>query len=390
MTLTLQHYPGLVLAARPGVLPARLVLSRPSAATCVDALGHVVEVPAHVLRHDHDPATGAYLGWLVEEPRTNLVRHARDLTRPVWAKNAAAAVARDADGADGASGAACRVTAIAADAVVTQLVTATTGWYCFAIDIRPITLGGSVAITVDGGTTWTDVTAALAAGRFTRVSAASALADPVVGLRLTAAGDSVAVDYAQAEAGCYPTSRIVTGAAAVTRQGDVLTVPDLAPFWNPAEGTLAMEARPFGEALPVSAPRQTLLSVGDTSAAVDQGVELQRQPDHGSRLGWGFGTGAGYGAGATGDGMWSRPDYRRLALAWAAGDAAPAAAVGGALWRPALTGGGTVSPITAAGRVLAIGHQRRDGVQRHLSGHVRLVLHYPRRLPDATLAELTA
>lgn len=389
MPLTLQHYPGLVLAARPGVVPARLSLSRPSVATRVTALGLVEEVAGDTLRDDYDLATGAYLGWCIEEPRTNLARHARDLTQAVWSKTNAA-VTKDAIGADGTTGGACRVAASAAGAVVTQLVTAATAWHCFALDLKPLTVTGAVSVTVDGGATWTDVTAKLVAGRFTRVAVAKSVSNPVVGLRLSAAGDSVAADYAQCEAGAYPTSRIVTAASTVTRQGDVLTVPDLAPFWNRAEGTLVMDARAYGSDLPTSSPRQTLLSVGDTSAGTSAVIELQRQPDYASRLGWGFGTQVGYAAAATSNGLWSAEGYRRTAVGWTAGQGDPTVAVDGATWRPALAGGGLVNPLDAAGRTLAIGHQRRGGVQRHLSGHVRLVLHYPRRLPDATLQDLTA
>lgn len=389
MPVTLQHYPGLVLAARPGLVPARLSLSRPSVATRVTALGLVEEVPAHTLRHDHDLATGAYLGWCVEEPRTNHLRQSRDLTQAVWAKSGAT-VTKDAVGADGATGGACRISAGAAGTTVTQGVTLAAGWQSFALDIRPLVVTGAVSLTTDGGTTWTDVTGRLTAGRFTRVSVSRSQADPVVGLRLSAAGDSVAVDYAQLETGAYPTSRIVTAAAAVTRQGDVLTVPDLAPFWNRAEGTLFMDFRSLGSDLPSTSPRQTLLAVGDTSAGTATVIELQRQPDFSSRLGWGFGTQVGYAAGATSNGLMAAEAYRRVAVGWTTGQGDPTVAVDGATWRPALANGGLVNAIDAAGRTLAIGHQMRGGVQRHLSGHIRQVLHFPRRLPDAALRELTA
>lgn len=389
MTLTLQHYPALVLAARPGVVPGALSLSRPSVATCVNALGLVEEVPAHALRHDFDQATGAYLGWLVEEPRTNMVLQSRDMTAAVWSRTDITAV-KDLAGADGVAGSGTRLTASAANAVVTQVVPAATARHVVSVDIRPLTVTGSVALTLDGGASWTDVTGALAEGRYTRVHAAQTLSNPTVGLRLSASGDSVAVDYAQVEAGACPTSRIATTSAAVVRQGDVLTVDDLTGFWNRTEGSLVMDVRAFGSDMAAATPRQTVLSVGDTSAASDRLIEVQRQPEYGLRGGLGMGTNAGYGAAATGSGLWAAEAYHRIALGWTAGQSDPSLVFDGALYRSALSGGGTVNAIDPEARSLAIGHQMRGGVQRHLSGHVRLLLHYPRRLPDATLQELTA
>lgn len=389
MTLTLQHYPSLVLAARPGPVPAALTLARPSEATFTNALGLVETAPQNVLRPDYDPLTGAYLGWLIEEPRTNLLRMSRWLEDAAWTRTGATVV-RDLAGADGIPAAACRVTAASAGATITQAITAASARHILTFDLKPLALTGAVSLTLDGGATWTDVTAALVPGRFTRVTAVQTTANPVAGLRLSAAGDSVAADFAQVEAGAYPTSRIVSPQDPATRQGDVLTVDDLTPFWNPAEGSLMADARAFGASLASTAPRQTLLAVGDTSAATDALIEVQRQPDFGLRLGAGFGTSAGYGAAAAGAGSWGGESYRRIALGWSAGGADPSLVIDGTLYRAAVSGGGTVNAIAAEGRRLAIGHQRRGGVQRHFSGHIRLVLAYRRRLPDAVLTELCA
>lgn len=63
MTLLPHHYPGLVLAARPGLTPPRLDVVRDSTATRTTPVGLVEEVPAQTLRDDFHPDTGEYLGW---------------------------------------------------------------------------------------------------------------------------------------------------------------------------------------------------------------------------------------------------------------------------------------------------------------------------------------
>lgn len=390
MTLLPHHYPGLVLAARPGLVPPRLEVVRNSPATRVTPMGLVEEVPAQGLRDDFDPVTGEYLGWLIEPQGVNRLLHGRDMGAAAWTRTSLTAV-KDAAGADGVAGSGCRLAATAADATALQALTLTAAARVFSIDLMPLTVTGAVSLTVDGGATWVPVTDALHAGRFTRLSLAASAADPVVGLRLSAAGDSVVADFGQLEDGTVATSRIATADAPVTRAPDRLTVRDLSDFWNPDEGTLVIHCRPLsGTTLPANAPRQTLLSVGDSSAALTALLEIAREPDQGDRLGWGFGTPVGYGAGGVAGPEWGGA-YHRLAIGWTTAEKAPSVAMNGTLERPTLTGTGTINPIPAAeGVALAIGHQRRENAGRDFLGHVGLVLHYPRRLPDADLTEASS
>ncbi|WP_404383556.1 hypothetical protein [Caenispirillum salinarum] len=388
MTLLPRHYPGLVLAARPGLAPPRLEVVRDSPATRVTATGLVEEVGNDVLRDDFDRETGAYQGWLVEPFATNHLPHGRDMGAGGWARTGLTAV-KDRAGADGIEGSGCRLRADAANATVTQALSLFAAERTFSVDILPLTVTGAVSITVDGGASWTAVTSLLRAGRFTRVTLATAAADPSVGIRLSATGDSVVVDFAQLEDGPQATSRIATGAGAVSRAPDRLTVRDLSDFWNAAEGALIVHCRPLAADLPADAARQTLVSVGDSSAATDALLELKREPDQGDRTGWAFGTSAGYGAGGGATGAWSA-GWHRIALGWTAGESDPTAVMNGSLTRTALTGGGSVSAIAAeTGVALALGHQRRENAGRDFCGHVGLLLHYPRRLPDADLIEAT-
>lgn len=64
--------------------PASLVYARASAATRIGPTGLIETVAAGVPRQQHDPATGAVLGWLIEDAATNLLANPEDLTS-VWA-----------------------------------------------------------------------------------------------------------------------------------------------------------------------------------------------------------------------------------------------------------------------------------------------------------------
>ena len=95
--------PTLHLMARPSVVPAAMAVARASAATRVDALGRVQTIAADSLRHDFDPETGAYRGWLVEESRTNRLLHSHDQTQAVWLTDGASSSLAGAIAPDGTS-----------------------------------------------------------------------------------------------------------------------------------------------------------------------------------------------------------------------------------------------------------------------------------------------
>lgn len=61
--------------ANSGRVDPRIECTRASAATCWGPDGKLRTVPANVPRIDYDPATGKCLGLLVEESRTNLLKH---------------------------------------------------------------------------------------------------------------------------------------------------------------------------------------------------------------------------------------------------------------------------------------------------------------------------
>lgn len=370
--MTIDIYPTLHLLPRPGLTPQALTVTRAGTATRMDPMGRVETVAADSLRHDYDPDTGVYLGWLIEEERTNLARHGRDLTQGVWTASGLT-VARDAVGRDGLVNTASTLTATGAGATVLQAIPAASQPYTLSVDIRRESGTGGVLLTLDGGTTWIDVTSKLGA-RFTRVRATQTVPDPTVGLKLLTAGDAVAVDYWQVEAGAFATSRIATGAATVTRAPDLLTVDPADGWFNREEGTVYLEA-----VTPAATPTpKNLFSSEGTPDAVEMSVD-----DPADGVGANIGAiASGFFGGAIPSGIPYTPgDPLRVALTFGPD--------GGALVQD-----GTAFQQFSTGKSwdtgrFAIGAQLRNGPTRFLNGHVRHFAVFPRRLGVAQACALT-
>lgn len=344
---------------RPGeALPAGMSFTRASAAWRCNALGLLESAAADALRHDYDPASGRYRGVLIEEGRTNMLRHCRDLAQAEWAKSGMT-VLRDQAGADGVADTASRLSADTADATAMQAVTLAASQRCVSAYAKRLAGTGAVLMTADGGATWTDVSAQLGAagpGGFARVALpAQTLADPAAGFRLAAAGDAIAVDFVQDEEGAFPTSPILTTVAAASRAAEALTVPVAAFVFAVGEGTLAVEAE---------------AGAGDGMLAAFSGG--------GNRLGLGIAGGevrATVGAATLSLGAAGGVSS---ALAWSAGGAA-ACSDGGEIARAA---GGPLPSLS----LLAVGSLAGTG--DFLNGHVRRVAYLPRHLADAVLRDI--
>jgi hypothetical protein len=121
--MTIEIYPTLHFLARPGLTPSLLTYTRTGSATRMGPRGLVEAVAADTLRHDYDPVSGVYLGWLVEESRTNLALQSRDQSVAPWTRGNMTA-ARTAVGADGVAASASTLTATLSGATVLQSVTA--------------------------------------------------------------------------------------------------------------------------------------------------------------------------------------------------------------------------------------------------------------------------
>ncbi len=172
--------------------PPVATFARASSATHMDAAGIIQTSAADELRHDFDPATGEYKGWLIEEQRTNFFLNSF---------------------ADGTN-------------LSTQGVTVTEQEYTVSFyGAGSITFSGAYSGTLSG------------AGDFPeRVDLTFT---PSVGtVTCSVSGE---VKYANFEAGSFPTSYIPTTTAAATRAADVLNVDLSNCVTHPNEGTLLVE-----------------------------------------------------------------------------------------------------------------------------------------------------
>jgi len=162
-------------------------------------------------------------GYLAEPSRVNNCLRSRDASHATWTKSNITATLT-VTGLDNVANSASRLTAAANDATLLQLLTAATGTRTTSVWIKRVSGSGTVSLTRNGGTNWTDITSSLVAGTWVPVEVTSDVgANPTVGLKMGTSGDVIDVDCFQDENGAWRTSPILTTTAAVTRNADVLS-----------------------------------------------------------------------------------------------------------------------------------------------------------------------
>jgi len=217
-------------------------------ATRVNSSGLIETVNADLPRFDYSfTSVGTLLGLLVEEARTNVVLHNRDMSNAAWTKGATMTAAKDQTGVDGSANSASSLTggAVTATNTVLQSITLASSARFQTAYVKRLVGTGTIEMTMDNGSTWTDVTSQISTS-WARISIASqTIADPVVGFRITTSGDKIAVDFFQNENGAFATSAIPTAGATVTRAADVITLAT-ASIPGFSATTLTMYAEAYG------------------------------------------------------------------------------------------------------------------------------------------------
>lgn len=213
--------------AMAGTLDSRLSLTRASTAWGFDSSGNLASFSTDVPVFDHEFGTGKPLGIRVERTRTNALRWSRDLTNALWAKTSCAA-AMTATGIDGVSNSASVLTASGANATCLQAVTASSTGTNSGAYVKRVTGSGTVSMTVDGGSTYTDITSQLSSAWARITIPLQTLANPSFGFKIATSGDAIAVDDAQMERGGTVgfdglASPIPTTSVTLTRASDLLT-----------------------------------------------------------------------------------------------------------------------------------------------------------------------
>jgi hypothetical protein len=326
-------------------------------------------------RFDFNPSTLAARGLLIEEARTNVVLHSRDLANAAWTKtNCTAALTQT--GIDGAANTASLLTATAANATCTQAITLASSARAHSAYVRRVTGTGTVEMTMDGGTTWTAITLTSTFARFAIPT--QTIANPNVGFRIVTSGDAIEVDCVQNENGTFATSYIPTTTASVTRAADsaIMTGTNFSSWYNQSEGTFVYNAAQSATSgtesmagftyIDGSGVSATLHFINNSAASVQltsyntAGV-LQADLKNNSP--------------AIVQGV-----SRKTAYAYALDNFG------------VTTGGGAVNTDTScslpAPTIYSIGSLR--GNQSFLNGHIKSITYYNMRLPNATLQSLTA
>lgn len=186
--------------------------------------------------------SGASLGVLIEPVGQNDFLNNRDLSQATTTKTSMTC-AKTATGVDGVANSATTCTASGASSTALQAIVRASAANATSMYIRRRTGTGTVSVTRDNGTTWSDITSSLTSswkravcrdtegcmgGRCIIVADLCATsANPTVGIRISTSGDAVDVDLVQNETGPQNTSPITTLGAAAPRQTPTSSYFDL-------------------------------------------------------------------------------------------------------------------------------------------------------------------
>ena len=394
-----------------GVGPA-ITFTRASNATYFDAAGTLQTAANDTPRFDHDPATGASRGLLIEEARTNLLIRSAEFTDATWTKtNVTATDGQSApDGTTTADAILETVdsgihetrqsVSIAATATHTYSVflkangrnfvtvyvreTANSGatYASVVVDLSDGSISGSpvgTATVTSVGNGWyrVAVSASIDAGtRFAQIR-----------LREDASTTSYAGDItkgilawgAQLEAGDFPTSYIPTTSAAVTRAADGVSVTPISSFYNTAEGTMFAEVQfPYASAAYATANR--ILNFGTNGSGNNQN-EIRFNQSGGNQLMYlpqdGVGTAAQINSTTVAAG-----DTVKLAAGYAVDNFAFARA-------GSLVGTDTSGTVATTQTHMVIGSRRIANSTDTATAYYRKIAYWPKRLTNTLLEQLT-
>jgi hypothetical protein len=227
--------------------------------------------------------------------------NARNLTTASWVKTNATA-ALNQTGITNVANSASLLTATADNATaILDCGTIAAATRNFSVFLRRVAGSGRIWITRNGGTNWQDVTSLVNSGAWTRVSLTTGVADPDVGIRLEASGDSVGVDAAADVPGAAPFDPFISRS---DQRGSTLTLSALKPELPTGRRyNLRVRVRPRGAS-------------AELALALDNGVDITQEGISWSRGGngtsniasWSGGT-LRFNAGGLGSPILSGQDY---------------------------------------------------------------------------------
>ena len=337
-------------------------------------------------RLDHDSATGESLGLLIEEARTNLVSYSEEFDNASWFKSGSFSTSQVANAAaapDGSLTAEQYTNASSGTNNVRKALAISSGNYTFSIYLKAatvqdvgkyVTVGGHVSnavhnrVLVQLPAEWTRFTAS---GTFnlstTWAFGVDGRTDNFGGMNQPREESTFYVWGAQLEQGSFPTSYIPTDGSAVTRAADVaeITGTNFSSFYNQSEGTMFFD----GTSQPSGSVDSRLFSFNDGSFNNRQ--ELFKLTNGKNQV-------------FVKDNNVTQvnivaPSADKVALGYASNNYAITGS------QPVQTDNSAVVP--AATQVNLGCSPSNTGF---LNGHIKRLIYFPTRLPDATLKSITS
>lgn len=153
-------------------------------------------------------------------------------------------------GIDGNVNSCSVLTTAAADATILQTITAAATAACSGFYVKRSVGTGSIYMTRDGGSNWTDITSLINSSTFTCVKIENtSVTNPQVGFKIATSGDAIIVDAGLNHAGTQLCEPILTTTASVTRNAEVLTYQTSGNF-SDAAGTILATFKPTYDTWP--------------------------------------------------------------------------------------------------------------------------------------------
>ena len=295
LALPMLHDRDRVNIVEPGRLHPAVSFARASTATYMGPAGTLLTAAVNAPRYEYDSA-GNYLGLLIEDARTNLLKYSNDFTNAAWSKSAGgtgsapvitpnygtapdgsmtAARVVFAEGASttGSDFSLLQQTGTALPNVptaVTVYARSTTGAaQKLYVDVAGTHLSQAVTL----GATWVRVGVYSSTGASQRMD---------IGIRanIGVSTSDVMLAFAQLESGAFATSYIPTTSAAVTRSSDVESTALTALGISTTQGVFVVEHdTPSGRPVLYTGANKILDSAGGGKVAIaydGSGVRISR------------------------------------------------------------------------------------------------------------------
>ena len=404
-----------------GTGPA-ITFTRASNATFFDASGTLQTAANDTPRFDHDPATGASRGLLIEESRTNSIRNSQAGGSTNGVIGSGGALPTNMSGGATANGVSTQVMGSGTENGLSYVDYKISGTPA-ANGTMFLNFEQSGQIAVSSGQTWTEsVYVKLALGSVTNATvginlgsrtsagvptgdgtlvnftptsaslatqrrtvtrtyndATTAFAFPDVRVVYTNGNPidlTLRIAAPQLEQGAFATSYIPTTSAAATRSADSAVVTPISSFYNQSEGTLFAEAREGGSDLQYGAVSLDT----DTS---DNRIDLRRNNDAGVLAM--LVTTAGALQMLQSPVLAVAAQTYKLSGAYKVNDCA-VCVNGGAVATDASVTLPTLTHLRIGGLTLV---SPATGNSFPLNGHIRKIAYWPRRLSNSLLQQLT-